>query len=196
MKTSQLPILFAVSLLASCASESGTHHASDSSTPARKSMSERLNEKNGYQKDANGNWIPQSDKRSAFENKGEDPNFAKKFNKTNYKTGDYAKKSWWGNKDYDSKTYAGNTDGSRFQKSSNLQGQGARESGNAAKIAAPYKTGDYATNTAREASKNPMAKPSNDGIENRKKTYQAPEIIDWQEQRNLSMDQSKGILGR
>lgn len=158
-------------------------------------MSERLNEKNGYQKDANGNWIPQSDKRSAFENKGEDPNFTGKFKKTNYKTGEYAKKSWWGNKDYDRKAYAGNTDGSRFQKSSNLQDKGARESGNAAKLADPYKTSKYATNTATEAGKKTLAKPSNDQIENRRKTYQAPEIIDWREQRNLTMDQSKGLLG-
>lgn len=158
-------------------------------------MSERLNEKNGYQKDANGNWIPQSDKRSAFENKGDDPNFSKKFKKSDYKTGDYAKKSWWGSKGYDSKTYAGNTDGSRFQKSSNLQDKGAHESGSAAKIAEPYKTTQYATNNAREGGKKPIAKPSNDGIENRRESYQAPEIIDWREQRNLTMDQSKGILG-
>lgn len=158
-------------------------------------MSERLNEKNGYQKDASGNWVPQSDKRSAFENKGDDPNFAKKFKKTDYKTGDYAKKSWWGNKNYDRKAYAGNTDGSRFQKPSDLQDKSARESDNTAKITAPYKTGNYATNSAREASKKNLAKPSNEGVDNRRKDYQAPEIIDWREQRNLTMDQSKGILG-
>jgi hypothetical protein len=39
-------------------------------------------------------------------------------------------------------------------------------------------------------------KSSNDGIENRRETFQPPEIIDWREQRSLSVDQSRGILGR
>mgnify|MGYP000110727435 CR=1 FL=1 len=60
----------------------------------------------------------------------------------------------------------------------------------AAKVAGTYATGD-----AREAGKNSIAKPSNDGIENRREVYEAPEIMDWKEQRKLSMDQSKGILG-
>jgi hypothetical protein len=154
-----------------------------------------MSEKNGYTKDANGNWVPQTDKRSSFESKGQDPNFTKDFKKTEYKTGDYTKKSWWGNKDYDAKAYAGNTDGSRFQKASDLQGKGARESGSNTKIPDPYKTGTYATSDAREAGKNPIAKPSNDGIENRREVYEAPPVIDWREQRSLSVDQAKGLLG-
>ena len=161
-------------------------------------MDEWVSEKskdNGFKKDANGNLVPKSDKRSSFESKGQDPNFTKDFKKSEYKTGDYAKKSWWGNKDYNLKEYAGNTDGSRFQKSSALGGKGAREAGNHANIKGPYKTGNYATSDAREAGKSPIDKPSNDGIENRRKVYEAPGIIDWKEQRSMSMDQSKGILG-
>ena len=148
-------------------------------------------------KDANGNWVPRNNRRSEFENKGQDPNFAgKDFQKKDYKAGDYAKKSFWGNKEYDHKAYAGNTDGSKFQKSSKLQDKGAREAGTSAAIPDSYKTDTYGTNAAREAGSSPLAKPGNAEIDNRQKVYQQPEIIDWQEQRKLSLDQSRGILGR
>jgi hypothetical protein len=181
-----VPLIF----LASCGQQSTT------TAPVHKTLSQRMDEKNGYTQDSNGNWKPQSDKRSPFESKGQDPNFAgKKFEAKAYKTGDYAKKSWWGSKQYDHKAYAGNTDATRFQKTSDLQGKGAREANTAADIPDRYQTGSYATNSAREASATAIKKPSNDLIENRQKVFKQPEIIDWRQQRTLSMDQSKGILG-
>ena len=197
-------LLLPLILLGSCASDSGTGKKSASASassqaPKERSVDEWVSETskdNGFKKDANGNLVPKSDKRSPFESKGQDPNFAgKDFKKKEYRTGDYAKKSWWGNKDYGSKQYAGNTDGSRFQKNSGLNGKGARESGNAAKIAGDYKTGDYATNSAREAGKKPITKHSNDGIENRKEEFEQPDVIGWKEQRSMSIDKSKGFLG-
>lgn len=159
-------------------------------------MSERMNEKNGYKQDAEGNWKPQTDRRSPYENQGATYDSKKSFQKKDYKAGDYAKKSWWGNKEYDRPTYTGNTDGSRFQKSSALQGQSALEGGDKAKLPGAYQTDDYTTSTAREAGKKPIEKSSNAIVESRQKVFQPPEIIDWKEQRNLSLDQSKGILGR
>ena len=192
MKTLRLIALLPL-LLVSCASDKGKK---TTEAPVRKTLDERMIEKNGYQQDRSGNWVPQKDKRSSFESKGES-NYAKKdYQKQEYKTGDYAKKSWWGNKDYGSKKYAGNTDGSRFQTRSKLQGKGAREASTQAKLHDPYQTGDYATSAAREAGTAPIKKGSNDQIENRRQTFQPPEIIDWREQRSLTMDQSKGILGR
>jgi hypothetical protein len=180
-------------LLASCASDKDQK---TTSAPARKSMNQRMTESNGYKQDAKGNWVPQNDRRSEFESQS-DSNYAKKnYKKTDYKTGDYAKKSWWGNKEYDRPTYTGNTDGSRFQKSSALQGQSALEGGDKAKLPGAYKTDDYTTSTAREAGNKPIEKSSNAIVESRQKVFQPPEIIDWKEQRNLSLDQSKGILGR
>ena len=184
-----LPVIF----LAACSGPSSTPKPA----PSRKPLDQRVHEEHGYKKDANGNWKPQTDKRSPFETKGQDPNFAgKNFKAKAYKTGDYAKKSWWGNKQYDRKSYAGNTDASRFQKTSDLQGRGAREANTAADIPDRYQTDSYATNSAREAGAAAIKKPSNDGIENRRKGFEQPEIIDWRQQRTLSMDQSKGILGR
>lgn len=180
-------------LLVSCASDKGKQ---PTEAPVHKTLDERMTEKNGYKQDSKGNWVPQNDRRSPFESRGES-NYAKKdYKKQEYKTGDYAKKSWWGNKDYGSKKYAGDTDGSRFQTRSKLQGKGAPEASTQAKLHDPYQTGDYATSAAREAGTAPIKKRSNDQIANRRQTFQPPEIIDWREQRSLSIDQSKGILGR
>lgn len=191
MKNSHFTVLLPLLLLASCAPDK-----KPTATPPRKSLTERMNEKNGYKQDAEGNWKPQTDRRSPYENKGATYDSKKSFQKKDYKAGDYAKKSWWGNKEYGRQTYTGNTDGSRFQKSSALQGQNAREAGDQAKIPGAYKTSDYATGTAREAGIKSIDKPSNAIVESRQKVFQPPEIIDWKEQRNLSLDQSKGILGR
>jgi hypothetical protein len=185
--------LAAAVLLVSCGSDSKPQ-ATPSSPP--KSLSQRLNESGGYKQDSEGNWKPTSDKRSAFEGQGATYDSQKSYRKETYKTGDYTKKSWWGNKEYDRQPYTGNTDGSRFQTTSGLQGKGAREANTSARIPDPYETGTYQTNSAREAGNAAIQKPSNDLIDNRQKVFQQPEIIDWREQRSLSMEQSKGILGR
>jgi hypothetical protein len=131
-----------------------------------------------------------------LETQGAATGFKKDYHKKEYKTGDYAKKSWWGSKDYERKSYAGSTDGSRFRKSSGMQDQAARETGSAAEIPAPYQTNSYATRGAREANTPEIARTGNAAIENRKKVFKQPDIIDWKEQRSLSLDQSKTILGR
>lgn len=196
MKTLHFTVLLPLFLLISCASDSGSKKKETASTPPRKSLTERMNEKNGYKQDSDGNWVPQSDRRSPYESQGTTYDSKKEFKKSAYKTGDYAKKSWWGNKDYDRKSYSGSTDGSRFQKSSALQGESALETGDKARIAGPYKTDSYATGTAREAGNKPVKKTSNAIVDSREKVFPQPEIIDWKEQRKLSLDQSKGILGR
>ncbi|MGL5016969.1 MAG: hypothetical protein ACRDBP_02465 [Luteolibacter sp.] len=196
METRFLAHLLPLLLLASCATDSALKKKEPASTPERKTLSERVNEKNGYKQDAEGNWVAQNDKRSPYESKGSTYDSKKAFKKTDYKTGDFAKKSWWGNKDYDRKTYSGNTDASRFQKSSALQGETAPEAGDAAKLPGAYQTDSYATRTAREAGNKPIERTSNSIVESRERSFQQPEIIDWREQRSLSLDQSKGILGR
>lgn len=196
MKTFSFIIAGFSILLASCASDSKPEGAAAPAAPTHRSLSERLNESGGYKQDSEGNWKPTNDKRSSFESQGATYDSKKSYQKETYKTGDYAKKSWWGNKEYDRQSYTGNTDGSRFQTTSRLQGQGAREANTNVKIPDTYQTDRYETNAAREAGNAAIAKPSNDLIENRQKVFQQPEIIDWREQRSLSMEQSKGILGR
>lgn len=153
---------------------------------------------NGYKRDSEGNYVLKNAKRSPYEDVGADPNFSgKNFAKKDFKTGEYGnKQSFWGSKEYDRKSYTGDTDGSRFQKDSRLQGQSAREASNTKNFKEDYKTGAYATSDAREAGKTDLAKPSNDLTDNRQKVFEQPEIIDWREQRKMTMEQSKGILGR
>lgn len=183
----------------SCAPDSGADRKSEAGF---KPFSQRLAEdqqlkgKDSFKADSGGNFVPQQDKRSSFESQGKSGYYQGEYGKKAYKTGEYAKKSWLGNKPYGREQYAGNTDGSRFQKDSRFGGKGARESGSAAKLPGAYQTDNFATSAAREASNERLSKPSNAEIENRREGFQQPEIIGWQEQRKLSMEQSRGILGR
>ncbi|RPJ35383.1 MAG: hypothetical protein EHM17_02830 [Verrucomicrobiaceae bacterium] len=192
MRFSRSILLPLVWLAASCASDKGSSSAPEPVKP----LSQRLSESNGYKQDANGNWVPKTDKRSSFESQGESPYFKGEYGKKDYQTGDYSKKSWWGNKDYGRQPYTGKTDGSRFQQASRLDGQGARESGSAADVADAYQTGGYATSAARESATGGIQKSSDAETDARRRVFQQPEIIDWREQRSLSLEQSKGILGR
>jgi hypothetical protein len=175
--------------------------ASHSKKPAEfKPLSQRMNEKGGFKQDSSGKWVAQSDKRSQFESKGESVYFHGDYAKKSYqpqaKGENYDKKAWWGNKDFALKNYTGNTDGSRFQKASNLDGKGARESGKAKdNLPGPYATKGFATKDAREASHKGIDKPTDVQTEDRQKVTPQPDVIDWREQRTLSLEQSKGLLG-
>ena len=194
MNPSRSICLLLALLPVSCTSHSAANKPAAADT--HKPLSQRLEEKNGYKQDAKGNWVPQNDKRSSFESKDKSPYFHGNYQKKNYQTNAYAKKSWWGDKDYGSQTYTGNTDGKRFRKSSSLDGQGARESGTAAALpATTYQTDTYATGAARETGRGSIAKPSDTRTDMRRKVFKEPEIIDWKQQRALSLEQSKGILG-
>lgn len=180
--------------MVSCASDS--NQESSPSTPAIKPLSQRINEKNGYTMDANGKWQTQTDKRSSFESKGPSNYFKGEYAKKDYKTTNYSKKSWWGNKDYQTKPYADSTDGSRFQKTSRLDGQNARDAGKSAGLNNVYQTNDYATDSAREQDTEKIKKFSNTETDIRRRVFPTPDVIDWKEQRTLSIGQSKEILGR
>lgn len=195
MKHRYLNAFLPVLLLVACASSSTSEKPPAAAESGHKKLSERMSENNGYKQDADGNWKPQVDKRSEYESKGDNQNYKKDYAKQTYKTGDYAKKSWWGNKNYARQTYTPQTDGSSFQKTSNLQTQNARETGANADIPSSYRTGSYATHSAHESGSAPVKSDTNSAHEDRQRVYQKLKIIDWKEQRGLSMEQSKGLLG-
>jgi hypothetical protein len=182
--------LFVSGLLASCASDKSP----DSS--GYRPFSQRLNEQSGYKQDADGNWTAQSDRRSSFESKGDSPYFSGDYQKKSYQTSEVAKKSWWGKNEYARKSYAGNTDAGHLKTSSRHQGQGALEAGNDARLPQRYETGSYATGAAREASGETLERPSDAETDVRRRVFTPPSVIDWKEQRSLSMEQSRSILGR
>lgn len=178
--------------LVSCASDK----AADNAAPERPSLQERLTEGGGYKQNENGEWVPKSDKRSSFDSQRESPYFKGKVKTEEYKTGEYAKKSWWGSKDYGKKPYEGNTDGSRFRTKARQEGQMSRDHGKAAQIPEPFETNTLDRPSARESLNPEIERPSSPVVESRKKVFKAPSVIDWKEQRAMSMDKSRGILGR
>ena len=189
------PLTAACALIVSCAGEKV-----DNSKPTqaeRPGLQERLSENAGYKQNEKGEWVPKIDKRSSYESQRDTPYFKDKLEPMErYKTGDYAKKSWWGSKEYGKKSYEGNTDGSRFQKQAQQDGQVARYDGQAARSSDPFKTNTLPRESALESRNPAIDRPTNALIESQRKTYKAPSVIDWKEQRSLNLDQSKGILGR
>ncbi|MBX3741712.1 MAG: hypothetical protein KF712_12020 [Akkermansiaceae bacterium] len=203
------PLLF----LASCASDggdgggdsatgaSGRPSSSSSSDTGFKPMRERMNDMmagrdGGYTKDADGNFLPTSNKRSSFEQNRDSPHFKGDYAKKNFKTNDYSKKSWWGDTQYESKKFGGDTNGSRFQTSSRFQDSGAREANTSAKLPGAYRTNQYGTSAAREAGGNRLGKPSDAETDIRRRVYTPPAVVDWREQRSMSMGETKSFLGR
>jgi hypothetical protein len=180
-----LPLV--VATLVSCA---GDNKEASTASNAPLPFSQRINEKAGFSQDSEGNWKPRVNRRSSFESKGESPYF----------TGDFAKKQWLGGKAVEKKAYLGDTDGNRFAKASNFTQQrahetsrGAREGGQPAR---ETRGTAYATGEAYESGVKPVKTSADADAMARRKTYPQPEIIDWQQQRALSVEQTKGILGR
>lgn len=189
----KLPLLAFFCAMSNCA-DKNVDTAKPSAEP--KSLSERLSEGGGYKQDEEGNWVPKSDKRSSYDSQRDTPYFKGKIEKDTYKTGDYTKKSWWGSKNYKTDEYSGNTDGSRFQKSARQQGEMARANGQRARLEGPFETNTLDRTSAREAASGGIDRPNNAYAESQRATYKAPSVIDWREQRGMSIDKSKSILGR
>jgi hypothetical protein len=188
------PLSAVCAFLVSCAEEKV-----DQSKPTqaeRPGLQERLSESAGYKQNEKGEWVPKSDKRSTYDSQRDTPYFKDKIDTERYKTGDYAKKSWWGSKEYGKKSYEGNTDGSRFRKQALQDGQVARDNGKAARSSDPFKTNTLPRESALESRNPAIDRPTNALIESERKTYKAPSVIDWKEQRSMNMDQSRSILGR
>jgi len=177
----------------SCAGKSGNK---PQASGGYKPLSQRINETGGYKQDAEGNWVPRSNKRSPYDNVGRSPYFKGTRTEKQLKPGEYQKKSWWGNRDFRIGEYQGNTDGSRFQKSSSMQGSSARESNNAANLPGDYATNSYATSAAREAAQRGITTTSDAETDVRRRVYQQPEVINWREQRPITRGETKSLLGR
>ena len=184
-------------LLIGCANkvkENVKDEPTQSSVP--QTLAQRLSEGGGFKQDADGNWVPKSNKRSSFELQRDNPQFKGEFEKKTYKAGDYEKKSWWGKKTYEVTEYKGDTDGSRFQTQAELHGKEIKYMDKKVPTGDPYNTNRLEYGSARESDAKRMDKPRNDYVESRKRVYKQPSIIDWEEQRELSLEESRGILGR
>lgn len=193
MNPVRIAIFLPVLLVASC----GTgDEAAEPAPPTRQTLNERFGggggrDPNSFTQGPDGKLKMNDAKRSQFENQGESHLSNKSFRKQDYKAGDYAKKSWWGNKEYGRQAYDGNTDGSRFQQTSRLDGQGADEAGSQARVPGDYSTGNYATGDTRESGDIRVRESDSTARESTRKNDQ----FQWDEERTLSVEQSRSILG-
>jgi hypothetical protein len=177
-----------------CANKNKSSADEVSSVPT--TLAQRLSEGGGFKQDADGNWVPKSNKRSSFELERDSPYFKGNIEKEAYQTDDYKKKSWWGNKSYEAGEYKGATDGSRFKTEAKQQGKVAFLGNKKVQTGDPYKTNTLEYQGARESDADRLDKPRNDYTESRRRSYVQPSVIDWEEQRKLSLEQSRSILGR
>jgi hypothetical protein len=198
LATATLSALLA-GLLASCGIGGDVETETTSATGAATgmSMSERLNQDQGYTRDADGNWVPRSDKRSPFESRGA-ANLQSRntVNPRKYEPAEFRKTEWTRATSNTPKEYRGDTDGSRFRSESDAQGKTARQSGTRARTSGRYRTGEFATHTSQEDGARRHDRPTDAHTENRRKTFVEPEITDWREQRDMSIEQSRSILAR
>ncbi len=193
--TAFFQMIAACGLLSSCAEDKV-----DNSRPtqaARPGLQQRLSENAGYKQNENGEWVPKTDKRSSYDSQRDTPYFKDKLETMErYKTGDYAKKTWWGSKEYGKKFYDGDTDGSLFQETARQDDEVSFYDKKAARTSDPFKTNTLPYKSALESGNPAIVRPTNLHIESERKTYKAPSVIDWKEQRSLDIDQSRSILGR
>ena len=185
----------AAGLLASCGTGGGDTATTTSSTGM--TMSQRLNQDQGFKRDADGNWVPRSDKRSQFESQGA-ANLQSRntVNPRNYDPAEFRKTEWTRASSKKPKAYGGDTDGSRFQQTADAQGKTSRLSGTRARTPGRFGTNEFATNTSREDGARRLDRPADAHTENRRETFVEPEITDWRKQRDMSIEQSRSLLAR
>ena len=118
------------------------------------------------------------------------------FNKE-FKGKDVTKKSWWGDRDYVKKVYEGKKDANSIRKDSRFNGESAREGKFAARDGdRTYKTNDYSTGNARENAGKSITKQVDAETEERRRVFTEPNIIPWQTQNGMTVDDTKRMLGR
>lgn len=127
----------------------------------------------------------------------DNPEFKGRWQNKEFDAKPFQKKSFWGDREYAKKVYGGDTDGSRFAKTSRFDGQGANEAGVTSRDAGKnFATSDYKTAAAREAGGRKIDRTSDAETDGRRRAYPDQDIIDWRDQRALSLEQTRRMLGR
>lgn len=129
--------------------------------------------------------------------KRDNPEFKGRWEGKEYKAGEYRKKSWWGDSDYVTKVYGGKTDANALKKDSRFGGRKAGEANVAARDdGKSYRTDAYATGRAREDGAAGPEKRSDAETDERREVFTDPDVIPWQQQNGVTIEQTKNALGR
>lgn len=179
-------------LLSSCAG-SGSKPGSDHT--AAEGLSSRLNRSYGYQVDQQGNWVPKTDKRSQYEGRGGSAYFNGEVGKKSFQTNQLNKGSWMGGKEFERPVHRLNQAGSPMGGTNRFSQQQANLNRN---LQTPERIeGNHLqTATANETSAGEIDRPSDAETDARRRVFIQPDIIDYRQQRELSIQQSKDLLGR
>lgn len=188
-----LIVLAAALMCGSCADGNRSGSRQDDTL---QSFSRRVNEDYGYTQDKQGNWVPKSDKRSSFENKGDSPYFNNQFSGKSFDTSNYGKSSWWGRESIHKKAYEGGSANSNFSQSSSYGGRQAAGLDGVIDGRQLHGGERHSTRPASENKAQRIDRESDAETDVRRRVFPQPDVIDYQEQRRLSLDQSKSLLGR
>jgi hypothetical protein len=135
--------------------------------------------------------------RQVSEFNRDNPDFKGRWDGRQYQAGDYKKKSWWGDRDYAKKVYGGDTDANDLKRDSRFGGESAREGSVAAREGGrAFGTEAYTTGQAREASGRRIDRPSDAETDERRRVFTDPDIIPWQQQNGMTIEDSKQRMGR
>jgi len=157
-------------------------------------IKDKFGSRSPYQTDAKGK--PMGDYKSAAYFDKANSQFNRGYEGKAYQAGEYKKKSFWGSKDYAKTVYGGNTDADGLRKPSRFQGDSAGESVKVARDGSrSYKTGDYGSGNSSETGKS-LTKfaGAENGYQNAE--FSDPEIVPWQQQHGMTVEESKSRMGR
>lgn len=189
---SRLFMILCTLLLASCANspkrDANQHLANESLTG-------RLSQNHGYKVDEQGNWIPRNNKRSQYEGLGGKSYFNGDLHKKAFQAQTLSKGSWIGEQRLKKPEHHLNGAESAVGVISPFNSQQANlehRLQTPAKIAGNH----LPTDVARETGAGAITRPSDAETDFRRRVFQQPDVVDYKKQRELSIEQSKRLLGR
>ncbi|TAE77524.1 MAG: hypothetical protein EAZ84_03830 [Verrucomicrobia bacterium] len=129
--------------------------------------------------------------------KRDNPEFKGRWEGKKFEAGDYRKKSWWGEKDYVKKVFGGKSETPALSAESSFGSQRAKESGTGSRLSGKkYGRTQYQTGAAREAGAAVIDRPSDAETDERRAIFSEPDIIPWQEQHGMTIEDTRRALGR
>lgn len=173
---------------------SGSRNASPEAASSN-GLSSRLSQSHGYEVDDKGNWVPRHNKRSQYEGRGDSAQFRGDHSTREFDTKSLEKGSWWGSKEIDRPSYGAVSRADQQSQPSRFSGQQASLD---RKLRTPARIEGAAhpQGVANESAARRLDKPTHAATDQRRKVFTEPEIIDYEQQRELSIRESKDFLGR